>query len=66
MFISKCDICHKTIKENTGLRVSLSFYENFELCPNCARPITGFLKSRKLIRKEKPREFKITAKRPIK
>jgi hypothetical protein len=53
MNVTKCDICHKTIKGKTVLRVSLDFFESFELCPNCAKPVVTFLKAKKLIRKEK-------------
>jgi len=51
MVINKCDICHKTIKKDMGLRISRNFFDGFELCLNCAKPMMKFIKDKKLIEK---------------
>jgi len=59
MNVKKCDICHKIIKDDKGLNISLieTFFKKFELCMNCAKPIMKFLKTKKLIKKEKSKKI---------
>lgn len=55
MQITKCDICHKIIKdkENSAfLRIRENF-GFFEFCQKCSQPIINFLKSKKLLKKKK-------------
>ncbi len=56
MQITKCDICHKTIKNKEGsmhLRLEGDFFKFFEICQKCSQPIINFLKSKKLLKKKK-------------
>jgi len=54
MRITKCDICEKTINPKTG-SIYLScdnIFAGFEICSNCGKPITKYLKSKKLVKPE--------------
>ena len=55
MRINKCDICKKTIKSNTGVRIFLgsSFLGMHDICNACSEPIIKFLKAKKLINDDK-------------
>lgn len=52
MFITKCDLCKKEIKERP-VNVRFGGYENAEFCEECCSPILEFLKKHKFIKDEK-------------
>ncbi len=52
MVIYKCDRCKRVLKERehtVGVRVR---FEGWELCSTCARPVTNFLRTSKLVTAE--------------
>jgi hypothetical protein len=53
MQITKCDICKKQVipHEDVLLRISIlgERFNSFEICSECGKSITKFLKSKKLI-----------------
>ncbi len=57
MHITKCDICNKTIKDNSNnihvaIGASMLFNHN-EICASCGKPVLKFLKSKKLVEDKK-------------
>ncbi|OGZ70406.1 MAG: hypothetical protein A3F47_00850 [Candidatus Staskawiczbacteria bacterium RIFCSPHIGHO2_12_FULL_38_11] len=56
MFITKCDICKKEVKDH-AVKAGLGYLASAELCQNCGLPVLKFLEKNKFIRKEKS-EFK--------
>lgn len=52
MLVSKCDICRRTIIEGKGIKVSFNYFNGFEFCSDCAKPVMKFLKAKKLVKKE--------------
>jgi|WetSurMetagenome_2_1015567.scaffolds.fasta_scaffold1530790_2 hypothetical protein len=60
MHITKCDICKKEINREKSAKIrivlegaSLSSFNSFEICEKCSKPITKFLKDKKLIKEDK-------------
>lgn len=57
MKITKCDICKKTIKDdsmNVHIAVSKSmFFNSVEICSDCGKPVLKLLKDKKLIKNDK-------------
>lgn len=53
MKITKCDVCKKTIKDNSNnVHIGIgacSVFNSFEMCSTCGKPILKMLKSKKLI-----------------
>jgi hypothetical protein len=54
MQVTKCDICKRKIefKEIVRVQKASGAFSSFEFCENCAKPITKFLTSKKLIDKK--------------
>ena len=52
MFVTKCDLCKKEIKERP-VNVRFCNYESAEFCEECGFPILKFLKKHKFIKDEK-------------
>ncbi len=48
MWIIKCDICKRQIKDDS-IKVGLGFSKRLELCQKCGAPILQFLKKSKVI-----------------
>ena len=54
MNITKCDICNKTIDNDSEVCIGyLSPLPRYSLCLNCAKPVVDLLKKHKLIAKDK-------------
>ncbi len=50
MYIEKCDICKKEIKDRfSKVMAGSGALNQFDLCADCGKPITTFLKKKKLI-----------------
>ncbi len=52
MFVTKCDLCKKEIKERP-VNVRFCNHESAEFCEDCAFPVLKFLKKHKFIKDEK-------------
>lgn len=56
MRIIICDLCEEAIKDRTGevtIQVNSPLYHDYSLCPECAKPVTEFLKENWLVEKSK-------------
>jgi len=50
MFVYKCDICKKEIKDDKEIRVSpAGLLSRFTFCLTCGKPVLVFLKKHKLL-----------------
>lgn len=49
MFVYKCDICKKEIKDNTADLNIRHELKSVHLCESCAKPIAAILKKKKLL-----------------
>ena len=57
MYVIKCDICKKQLKDrNDSIRAGVGLFREKDLCQNCGKPISDFLKRHKLIKEEKTKK----------
>ncbi|MEK7190346.1 MAG: hypothetical protein AAB661_01115 [Patescibacteria group bacterium] len=52
MYITKCDICGKKLKDKP-VRAGIGYFTGNDFCAKCGKPVLDFLKKHKLIDKEK-------------
>jgi len=53
MLITKCDICKKEIKNRDQQITAGKFWHQFSFCSRCGKPITTFLRRRRLLTESK-------------
>lgn len=54
MHITKCDICHKQIKNRESeITVSAGFWDNHSFCFSCGKSILLFLKKKGFLKDKK-------------
>ena len=51
MYVKKCDICNKNIKDEP-IRAGFGYFVGNDFCLKCGKPIVDFLKKHKFINKE--------------
>ena len=51
MYVIKCDLCKKKIK-NEPIMAGVGLFPRIELCKKCGKPILNFLRKYKLIDKK--------------
>jgi len=52
MYVMKCDICKKKLKDDP-IRAGFGYFVGNDFCSKCGKPLIDFLKKHKFINKEK-------------